>query len=404
MIKIYRTIIVVFSLSLLLHGCATTVKDSTNSAVSHDKLKSAAIEDIREGDEQLSEGNLDTALVKYLLALEKKAESPSLFYKIGTIHRLKKNHDPAIIAYKRALAINAEHSGSIEGLGLVLLKDEKIDQAVDLLKPLTTPESNRWQALSAMGVISDLKGKHATAQKYFRRAIKIKPRASWLHNNLGYSYYLAGDFDSARKSIIQSIELEPELTEAWSNLALVYARQNNYARARNAFEQVVDSAAAANNIGYLKLLLDDPDAAVHDLQDAIENSPKYYEVAQSNLNSAKRQATRHSNSPEIPIIKVATFSTHRPKIIGTPTNIQTQAEAPKPSNITAAKKNVDTTSSNIRELQTILKNVGFYDGDVDGYAGEKTLDAVSNYRVDNGLPANREINRQLLRHLGIVYN
>jgi len=403
MVDITSKLIGVITLLILLQGCATTANTSTDSVDSQQKIRSIAIEDIREGDELLSKGNLDAALVKYLLALEKKIESPSLFYKIGTIHRLKKNHDPAIIAYKRALAIDAEHSSSIEGLGLVLLKDEKIDQAVNLLKPLTTPESNRWQALSAMGVISDLKGKHATAQKFFRRAIKIKPRASWLHNNLGYSYYLAGDFNSARKSITQSIELEPDLTEAWSNLALVYARQNNYERARNAFEQVVDTAAAANNIGYLKLLLDDPDAAVQDLQDAIENSPKYYEVAQSNLNTARRQATQDSNSPEIPIIKVATFSTHRPKIIGVPTNIQTLAEAPKPAKTTAIKKNVEATSSNIRELQAILKSVGFYDGEVDGYAGERTQDAVSDYRADNGLPVNRQINRRLLRHLGIIY-
>jgi len=40
---------------------------------------------------------------------------------------------------------------------------------------------------------------------------------------------------------------------------------------------------------------------------------------------------------------------------------------------------------NAKEIQTALKNAGFYDGEIDGVIGEKTKEAIKEFQKANGL-------------------
>lgn len=54
----------------------------------------------------------------------------------------------------------------------------------------------------------------------------------------------------------------------------------------------------------------------------------------------------------------------------------------------------------VKQVQSVLKELNFYDGDVDGLMGPNTRKAIERYRETVGLPANGDIDQQLVEHLG----
>lgn len=55
----------------------------------------------------------------------------------------------------------------------------------------------------------------------------------------------------------------------------------------------------------------------------------------------------------------------------------------------------------VRDVQTELKNQGFYFGEVDGKAGDQLTAAVRRYQIRNGLEVTGEVNPEVLKSLGI---
>ena len=110
-----------------------------------------------------------------------------------------------------------------------------------------------------------------------------RPRSAKLANNLGYSYYLANDHDKAERYFRDAARYDPGYVHAWSNLALVYSRMGRYREARAAFDRIVDTHQAANNLGYLGMLQDDPVLARREFERATRLSPSYYRLANENL-------------------------------------------------------------------------------------------------------------------------
>ncbi|WP_352408211.1 peptidoglycan-binding domain-containing protein, partial [Lawsonibacter hominis] len=53
----------------------------------------------------------------------------------------------------------------------------------------------------------------------------------------------------------------------------------------------------------------------------------------------------------------------------------------------AATYRVGSTGSEVRTIQTKLKNWGYYDGSVDGIYGSQTAEAVKYFQRSNGLSA-----------------
>jgi peptidoglycan hydrolase-like protein with peptidoglycan-binding domain len=64
------------------------------------------------------------------------------------------------------------------------------------------------------------------------------------------------------------------------------------------------------------------------------------------------------------------------------------------SNIGIKHKNSPRNKERIREIQTCLKNAGFYQGEVDGVKGRKTRSAIKKFQRENGLNADGVVGRK----------
>jgi len=61
--------------------------------------------------------------------------------------------------------------------------------------------------------------------------------------------------------------------------------------------------------------------------------------------------------------------------------------APKRTNVGIKTKNSHKNKEQLREIQTCLKNAGFYKGKIDGIKGRRTRSAIKKFQRANGLKA-----------------
>lgn len=245
---------------------------------------SSATEAAQRGDQAWQAGNLDRALYQYVRALELDPNAFQVLYKIGKIHAQRGNFALAERVYRLVLAQSPRHAGSLEGVGLILLDRRAYDEAAQLLHKSLEEDPGRWQAHNALGIIADLKDDHPGAARHYRAALAVLPNSPQLLNNLGYSKYLTGDWNGARAAFQKALAQNQNYQMAWRNLGLVYTRLRLYAEALDAFQHVMSTAEAYNNVGYLCMLTGDYATAETFLREAVSQAPSYYPVAQENLN------------------------------------------------------------------------------------------------------------------------
>ncbi len=375
-----------FIVALVLSGCATTT--TKNDALSPDPETTVTLEELlASGDKAMSTGDLDTAQVKYALAIERDPENIETLYKLGFIHNEKNSLPVAEGVLRRALILNPEHRGSLETLGIVLLKLERFSEAETMLDAALERRPDAWRVLNALGVIKDMQADHEQAIAYFTAAAFIVPRSAKIANNLGYSYYLKGDFDTAEEHFRDAVRLDPNYVHAWSNLGLTFTRQKRYTDANAAFSKIVKEYQAANNIGYLSMLEQDEQLARQQFRRAIDLSPAYYETANRNLTflnnsgqalrTSKAPTDRRENLEPVPRL-----------IIGGKDMTQDESTAQKkPPTKTAKPDKVVASkfSTSTREAQRYLNFIGFDAGVSDGRGGTKTTAAVKSFQSSYGL-------------------
>lgn len=260
------------------------------------------------GDQALARGDTDEALYHYIQVLDLEKNSAAAYFRIGQVHMGRNNEKLASLALRSALGVEPEHIGALTALGVLHLKHNRyaearvhLDKAVALDRKRFDADAEQdydarspSRAYNGLGVLADLDGNTAEAQKLYRVSLNIRPEAADTLNNLGYSYYLDSRWREAEQQFRKALEIAPNYEQAWRNLGLVYARQQRYLAALNALERVMDTAKAHNDIGYICMLDGRYALAKQYFEKALTLSPVYYPKAKENLTYVERleEATR----------------------------------------------------------------------------------------------------------------
>jgi len=306
MIEKRKYLLLIPCLTLALFGCATNPGRTTESEytglyngemkVAHEAGQNDTTreEAIANGDNALASGDTDRAMYEYVHALEISGGDADTLNKIGAIHESLGNSRLAARAYTLSLKLDADNPAALEGVGLLLLRDRRYDDARQYLTNALEKDPQRWQSHNGLGMLDDLKGEYAQAVAHYRQALDT-PMASGQHpgtalllNNLGYSLYLSGDWDGALQQFHRALDFNQDFERAWQNLALVYTRKGDYDRALDAFLRVMDKPEAYNNIGFLCMLNKRYEQAENFFRLAIKLSPTYYVKAHDNLDRLNR--------------------------------------------------------------------------------------------------------------------
>lgn len=70
----------------------------------------------------------------------------------------------------------------------------------------------------------------------------------------------------------------------------------------------------------------------------------------------------------------------------------------------SALSKIGSRSEEVRNIQKVLKEKGYYTGNVDGIFGTRTKNAVISFQKDNGLSADGVVGKQTLKALGLAEN
>lgn len=302
----YRSIYSLIVLALLVGGCASTPDASNESDVlstlghsssGEQPLDSVAVL-LADGDDAFNAGDLDTAQVKYSLALSEDEKNTDALYKLAQIHYITKSYPIAITLLERVLIEDSDSAGALETLGLISLKSENYVDAELRFNQVLSNDPDRWRSLNALGVIFDVQSQHVDAQNRFKEALTFVPGSAMVINNLGYSYYLQGNYGEAQRQFLKSTRLDASYAKAWSNLGLTFVRQRRFDQARAAFGKVVEPHVAANNLGYLSMLQGDLSTSRHELETAVRVAPQYYSLANENLSLLQHQNSTNPSSTQ----------------------------------------------------------------------------------------------------------
>ncbi len=247
----------------------------------------AASENLYNGDVAMARGDMDRAIVDYVKALGHPNTRTPALEKIAHIHFVSNRWEQAERAYRELLAENETHYGAHAGLGIVLLRQGKQDEAEKPLQVALSVTTEDWQVHNAMAVVLDLKGNMEMAWNNYEAALKFRPNDPVILNNYGYSHYLSGDWVEAQQYFQMSIAIDQNYEQGWRNLGLVLIRRGDLRGAEDAFGRIMERHKSLNTVGYVLLLEKEYEGAIRYFNQAIITAPSYYEAAENNLVAAQ---------------------------------------------------------------------------------------------------------------------
>lgn len=149
---------------------------------------------------------------------------------------------------RKAVAAAPEHRDAKNALGVILINEQRYDEAISVLKPLTddivyaSPES----AWGNLGWAYLLRGSVEEAIDALRRAVAVQPLFCVGQYRLGLAFEKKGDLGAARESFTKAVDTDQpqckRLQDAFSARARVLGRQGLRDEARADLERCRDMA------------------------------------------------------------------------------------------------------------------------------------------------------------------
>ncbi|MHA6963645.1 tetratricopeptide repeat protein [Zobellella denitrificans] len=298
---------------LLLSGCAATTGQQEEDGLSGGRTPgSGVIKPTNAAEARMlisqsqASGNVDAMVYAYGQALSfREFNKADLYLNIARLEQQRKNNGAAEQAYREAIALDGKRQDLKEALALLLVDMKRHHEAETLLQEVVAADLARlnaptadaancvtdnrspWRSYNALGLLADILEQGERARQHYQCALKVQPGLAMLHTNLGFSYYLDGEYPQAERALTRAVNQDPEYQRAWNNLGLLYYRWGRKSEALAALRKNMSQAEALNDLGYIAMMEGSYDEAASLFQRAIDASPRYYPKAIENLRQAK---------------------------------------------------------------------------------------------------------------------
>jgi tetratricopeptide (TPR) repeat protein len=121
-----------------------------------------------------------------------------------------RNYPLAESLYKKVLERDPKNISIRDQLGYALLEQEKMDEAISVLREQTKLNPFDDSAYNQLGRVFWLQQKYADAESAFRKQIEVTPLDKWAHGNLGLMLVDWRKYKDAIPELEQGISLNPE--------------------------------------------------------------------------------------------------------------------------------------------------------------------------------------------------
>jgi tetratricopeptide (TPR) repeat protein len=160
-------------------------------------------------------------------------------------------HDSRAL-YRHALAVTTRNHLADGNLGLLVLEDGRVDEAMTHFRAAVEARPSSPKAHVNLGVGLATLGRHDDALREYEIAVRLDPTLALAHYNLGLELAEHGRLDDATAHYTEAIRLDPEYAPPHVNLGLVLANRGELAEAiahyRRALALDPQLYAAYNNL------------------------------------------------------------------------------------------------------------------------------------------------------------
>lgn len=220
------------------------------------------------------------AVPAYQLYLKAKADDTEALFRLGYSAGKQLDHATAVAAYQQLekIAPNAQ-SNLFYNLGYNYYQLKKIPQATHYFKKMLATDAKHVGSLNYMGLIELEQKKFAAAKAYFDQVLAIDPTYKYSLNNYGELYKQQNQLPQALLYFQRAVASDPAYALPAYNQSEVYYMQKKYNDCLQAAGKAIEKsgvyASAYNQRGLCYRGLKQLDAAAQDFKIAIQQSPVY---------------------------------------------------------------------------------------------------------------------------------
>jgi tetratricopeptide (TPR) repeat protein len=185
---------------------------------------------------------------------------------------------------RKVLEVDPARLDAYGMLGQLYVAQKKLDQAIKEFEVLAKRQPNNVGAPTMVGMILQMQGKEAEAQKRYEDVIQINPRAPVAANNLAWIYAeRGGNLDVALQLAQVAKEQLPDTPEVNDTLGYVYIKKDLASLAvpplQTAVEKDPQNPTYRYRLGVAYAKMGKKDDAKRELEQALKMKPDFPEAA-----------------------------------------------------------------------------------------------------------------------------
>jgi len=159
----------------------------------------------------------------------------------------------ALEVLARTYQLNRGNAKLASAYGRLALDLGKVQMAEQLLNQAQRNKGQTdWRVLSALGTVNAKRGKHKKAQSYYLAALRQKPDATSVFNNLALSYALDGRVGEAEDLLKRAVAKGHNTRRVRQNLALVLGLQSKFGEAQKIAQADLNGDKVDNNVNFMR--------------------------------------------------------------------------------------------------------------------------------------------------------
>ena len=188
-------------------------------------------------------GNVGGALGAYKRAIALDPKNENYRFKFALILLNNNRRDDALAALRDLLTVNPNNAPALLQIGDIHLRSNRYGDAAAALKRYVSLRGDDFTGHFNLGVAYDYSSRFDEALEQYAEAEKIKANDAATKNNVGRIYFKRGKFDEAVAQFNGALQIDPNFYDARTNLAIVLASQEKYDESNAQWQQLAEMAA-----------------------------------------------------------------------------------------------------------------------------------------------------------------
>lgn len=227
---------------------------------------------------ELKAGMISDAAKHYKALALLHPEKDSFQYNLASCYEALKNYDQAIVIMKNLLARNPKSITMAQKLANLYIETRQLRQAKDLYDSVLLKGAVSSETLYQYAILSTQLFDTGTAEKIFKKVIKMDPENATAHKDLGVIYLNQRLFDYADEEFNTALKLAPDDFDIVFEYANYLYALSKYKEADKYYEKAIninDDVVAKSLSAINKIELNQLEEAEELIESALKDQPEH---------------------------------------------------------------------------------------------------------------------------------